>query len=167
MSIKEQLMVPIYALTASVDALRHMPKQDLVVLRCRLLVNPQYLAQLSLERKVVINPDNVKPDGFDLVDDGHQDQVSKHYRDRNDGMAIKLSKKTVPEQRWYTIPNGLRYSGICQGTETLNRVCPRSVPVLTHKSATSRQVAIDQWLAAYYSRLCSKVDIVHLLPSFT
>jgi hypothetical protein len=56
MSIKEQLMIPIYALTASVDALRHMPEQDLVVLHHRLLASPQYLAQLSLERKVVINP---------------------------------------------------------------------------------------------------------------
>jgi hypothetical protein len=165
-TIANHLMIPMYAVNALPEALRHIPEADMDVLCTRLKLSPEYLTLLTLEQKVVINPENVQPDGYNLVNNGPHPPIGRHYHNRNNNNAINFTKKTAPEHCWYTVVAGLNYSSICCGTESLEQFCPKSVPVLTHQAATSCEVAINQWLAAFYSHLACKVNITYLSPSF-
>jgi hypothetical protein len=159
-------MMPEHALNAELDAIRAMDEEAILVLRRRFMASPEHLGRLTIEQKVVVNPDGAIPDGFDLVEDGQQELLGSHFRDPMNAKHIRLKKVLNADHRWYTVENGLRYSGIVRGTSMLERHCPNGVSLLTHHSAGSRQAAIDQWLTAFYNRGTSKVDIVRILPSF-
>jgi hypothetical protein len=134
-SIREHLMMPVYALTATPQALLQMLESDKVVLWQRL--TPTDRKAMTIEQKVAINPMNAKPN---LLVDNYSDHalVGKFYRNVNNNNAISFTSEVPACNRWYTIVKGLNFTGMCQSApRTLRVEYLPSALTRTSKLATS------------------------------